>query len=79
MDFVISKQHRLKLFQYKVSLQTLSNASNRKRPKFYEVFLFDIFILHSRESELCRYISDGTCVLAGELPFLRCLNRLSFT
>ena len=32
------------------------------------LYLF-IFILHSRESELYRYILDGTSALAWELPF----------
>ena len=39
---------------------------------FVFVFVFCIlfiFILHSRESELYRYILDGTSALAWELPF----------
>ena len=39
--------------------------------------LFAIFILHSRESELYRYILDGTSAVAWELPFSRCLGHLS--
>ena len=35
---------------------------------FLYLYLF-IFILHSRESELYRYILDGTSALAWELPF----------
>ena len=42
-------------------------------------FLFAIFILHSQESELYRYILDGTSALAWELSFSRCLSRLSST
>ena len=42
-------------------------------------FVCFIFILHSRESELYRYILDGTSALAWELPFLRCLGHPSST
>ena len=45
---------------------------------FLYLYLF-IFILHSRESELYRYILDGTSALAWELPFLRCVGHLSST
>ena len=40
--------------------------------------ILSIFILYSRESELYRYILDGTSALAWELPFSRCLDHLSF-
>ena len=33
------------------------------------LLLFAIFILHSRESELYRYVLDGKSALAWELPF----------
>ena len=47
---------------------------------FKGVFLYlFIFILHSRESELYRYILDGKSARAWELPFLRCLDHLSST
>ena len=36
---------------------------------FLYCFVLFIFILHSRESELYRYILDGTSALAWELPF----------
>ena len=36
---------------------------------FYIFFYFAIFILHSRESKLYRYILDGMSALAWELPF----------
>ena len=42
------------------------------------MYLF-IFILHSRESELYRYILDGTSALAWELPFSRFMGHLSST
>ena len=45
---------------------------------YFFLYLF-IFILHSRESELYRYILDGTSALAWELPFLRFLGHLSST
>ena len=45
---------------------------------FFCIVLF-IFILHSRESELYRYILDGKSALAWELPFPRCLGHLSST
>ena len=41
--------------------------------------LFTVFILHSRESELYRYVFDGMSALAWELLFPRCLGHLSFT
>ena len=41
--------------------------------------LFAIFILHSRESELYRYILDGKSALAWELPFSRSMGHLSST
>ena len=41
--------------------------------------LFAIFILHSRESELYRYILDGKSALAWELPFSRFMGHLSST
>ena len=37
------------------------------------------YIYPSRESELYRYILDGTSALAWELPFPRCLGHLSST
>ena len=43
------------------------------------IFLFAIFILHSRESELYRYTLDGKSALAWELPFLRFMGHLSST
>ena len=42
-------------------------------------FLFAIFILHSRESELYHYILDGTTAIAWEFPFSKCLGHLSFS
>ena len=63
--------------QQKVSLQTIGLAAERFKIKdlyeyldklFFFLYLF-IFILHSRESELYRYILDGTSALAWELPF----------
>ena len=41
------------------------------------IFYFAIFILHSRENELYRYILDGTSALALELLFQNCLGHLS--
>ena len=38
---------------------------------FFFLFLFAIFILHSRESELYPYTLDGKSALAWELPFSR--------
>ena len=43
------------------------------------LFLFTIFILHSRESELYRYVLDGISALAWELLLPRCLGYLSST
>ena len=42
-------------------------------------FLFAIFIFHSRESRLHRYILNGSSALAWELPFPICLGHLSST
>ena len=42
-------------------------------------YVLFIFILHSRESELYRYILDGKPALTWELPFLRRLGHLSST
>ena len=55
-----------------------SNKSSYSLPKFI-LFLFAIFILHSRESELYRCILDGKSALAWELLFLRCLGHLPST
>ena len=41
--------------------------------------LFSIFILHSRESELYRYILDGKSAFAWELPFSRFMGHMSAT
>ena len=46
---------------------------------FFILFLFAIFILHLRESELYRYTLDGKSALAWELPFSRFMNHLSST
>ena len=46
---------------------------------FFDFFLFAIFILHSRESELYRYTLDGKSALAWELPFFRFMGHLSST
>ena len=46
---------------------------------FILFFLFTIFILHSRESELSRYVVDGMSALAWELLFPRCLGHLPST
>ena len=43
------------------------------------IYLLTIFILHSRESELCRYVLDGMPALARELLFPKCLGHLSAT
>ena len=43
---------------------------------YFFVLLF-IFILHSRESKLYRYILDGTSSLAWELPFPRFMGHLT--
>ena len=45
---------------------------------FLFIYLFAIFILHLRESELYRYILDGRSALTWELTF-RCLGHLSST
>ena len=50
--------------------QTCGRGSNMA---CIRIFLFSIFILHARESELYRSILDGTSALAWELPFLSCL------
>ena len=46
---------------------------------YYYFFLFAVFILYSRESELYRYVLDGKSALAWELLFPRCLGHLSST
>ena len=43
------------------------------------LFIFAIFIFHSRESELYRYVLKGMSTFAWELPFLSCLGHLSST
>ena len=43
------------------------------------LYLFAIFILQSRESELYRYTLDGKSALAWELPFSRFMGHLSST
>ena len=45
----------------------------------YIYFLFTIFILHSGESDLYRYVLDGMSALAWELLLPRCLGHLSST
>ena len=45
----------------------------------YLFYLFAIFILHARESELYRYTLDGKSALAWELPFSRFMGHLSST
>ena len=40
-------------------------------------FLLAIFIFHSRESKLYRYVLDGMSALAWELLFPKCLDHLS--
>ena len=57
----------------------IGNSSPSLLKKRAESMYLFIFILHSRESELYRYILDGTSALAWELPFLRCLGHLSST
>ena len=56
----------------------LSEKSHSPSSYIFFLYLF-IFILHSRESELYRYILGGTSALAWELPFLRCLGHLCST
>ena len=50
-------------------------------PSGYNVcmYVLFIFILHSRDSKLYRYILDATSALAWELPFPRYLGHLSST
>ena len=43
------------------------------------IYLFAIFILHSRESELYHYTLDSKSALAWELPFLKFMGHLSST
>ena len=38
--------------------------------------VLSMFILHSRESKWCCYVSDETSALAWDLPFLRGLGHL---
>ena len=47
--------------------------------KLFFLFLFAMFILHSRESELYRYTLDANSALAWELPFSRFMGHLSST
>ena len=51
---------------------------SRSRAKVF-FFLFAIFILHSRESELYCYVLYGKFALAWELLFPWCLGPLSST
>ena len=43
---------------------------------FILFYLFVMFALHSRESELHRSILDGRSALTWELPFSRCLSHI---
>ena len=52
------------------------SCNNYRRVKFY---LLAIFILHSRESELYRYVLNGMFALVWELLSPKCLVHLSFT
>ena len=67
------------------SLQTFIQGVHKVRVHFKKFITFFfvlyllIFILHSRECEMYRYILDGTSALAWELPFFRCLGHLSST
>ena len=79
---VLSKE----LFSYKGSTASSATSFGKKVKKskksaaFVLFFvLFAIFILHSRESELYRYILDGKSALAWELPFSRFMSHLSST
>ena len=66
------------MFEIKKQLAFFLNAKKGQELKFVLFVLF-IFILHSRESELYRYILEGKSALAWELPFPRCLGHLSST
>ena len=80
---IIRPGHR----KFKLSSATANSAKlqevfrNRKSASLFILFiyLFAIFILHSRESELYRYTLDGKSALAWELPFLRFMGHLSST
>ena len=60
-------------------IQFLSESNSDLLKYFQDFFLFAIFILHSRESELYRYTLDGKSALAWELPFSRFMGHLSST
>ena len=60
-------------------MQKLNSNETFESPAYCIVLVLSIFISHSRESELYRYILDGTSALAWELPFSKCLGHLSST
>ena len=58
----------------------LQNSNPVKYGSDYVIFfLFTIFILHSRESELHRNVLDGMSAFARELLFPKCLGHLPST
>ena len=52
---------------------------NHSSPLISYIYVLSMFILHLRESELYRYILDGTSALAWELPLLWYLGHLPST
>ena len=79
LKFNIIILNRADNIKYHKCKQTAVLSVTKDSPIVFFVFVLFIFILHSRESELYRYILDGKSALAWELPFPRCLGHLSST
>ena len=78
------RKKRVKNQNFAMFLLMNSNIGDQETNEWLTVFivflfLFAIFILHSRESELYRYTLDGKSALAWELPFSRFMGHLSST
>ena len=61
--------------KHEVAIYEDKHARGRSKRKGY--MIATIFILHSRESKLNRYVLDGMSALAWDLPFTRRLGHLS--
>ena len=70
---------RTSLTLRKIALPVVFPLMPNRRESLREHYYcsFTIFILHSRESELHRYVLDGMSAIAGELLFPRRLGHLS--
>ena len=75
---MLSKDEEIRDVFGKIDLVNRPPTWKTRLPRYLFV-LFAIFILHSRESELYRYVLDGKSALAWKLPFSRFMGHLSST